>query len=256
MDYASLILLLLVVAYYIGAPTLVYVSQKIAANPVLQPLALSIFTPDVIQYFIQNRERLAAEGFTPLGEYRLSGADPDRMTALAPLVHPETGDRALIVVLLLRYKNDLWRPLLQYVEIEARFEDGSQVSVSNSAEPRWFRASRQQTVLRFEVAQDARALYRLHRRAVAQFAPPAPVVFWPLETETAAPLAREFRDEYERQRREKALYLDPERGIYRPTLRGAFLLTWRTLFPFRILCLLQERLRIASLRDRLTESVV
>ena len=249
MDYLLVLPLFLIVAYYIGAPVLLYVSLKISVHPTLQPAALSALPPELIHYFIENSQRLQAEGFQSLREYTLDGEEGDSKTTLATLAHAETGDRAVITALLLRFEED-WRPLMQYVEITARFEDGSRLVSTNRREPDWFPARGAKRVFRFAPAQDCRELYRLHRRAAALHAPESPPVSIPPEADSAVLLLQEFREDCESQRRAKTLFFDAARGVYRPTLRGAFRLTWRLLFPFRAALLLQDRARASALKTK------
>ena len=247
MDYLLVLPLFLMTAYFIGWPVLLYVSLKITANPTLQPARLSDFPPEIIHNFIEKTERLAADGFKSLHEYLLGSDDPDTQTALATLAHPETGDRITLIALLLRF-GDEWRALTQWMEITTRFEDGGRICSSNYLEPDWFTPPPNKRMCRFPTEQDPRQLVKLHRRAVACFAPDAPPAYIPLTADSADLLLKDFREDCENQIHAGILTLDSrDNGIYHPTLRGAFRLTWRLLFPFGAVRLLRDRARTAAL---------
>ena len=252
-DYLFVLPLFLMVAYYVGAPALLYVTLKITANPTLQSVPLSILPPEVIHYFIENSERLAVDGFEARGEYEMGSDDPDAQTILVALTHPATGDEAVITAVLLRFAEE-WRPLTQRVEITTRLEDGSRLCSTNQTEPNWFPAYSAKRMIHFAAAQDPRELYRLHRRAAAIYAPnaapPAPAP----PTDTAARLLQDFREDCEAQIHARMLFLDSAQGLYHPTLRGAFWLTWKLLFPFRAALLLQDRARASVLRAKMLNS--
>ena len=249
MDYLLVLPLFLMTAYYIGSPVLLYVSLKITAEPAFQPARLSDFPPEIIHHFIENTERLAADGFKSQREYLLGSDDPDTQIGMATLAHPETGDRITLIALLLRF-GDEWRALTQWLEITTRFEDGSRLCSSNRLEPDWFAAPPMRRVCRFPSEQDPRQLYKRHRRAVACFAPEAPIVYVALERDPADLLLTDFREDCEHQSAAGILTLDSRGGVYHPTLRGAFRLTWRLLLPFRAVRLLQDRARASALACR------
>ena len=250
MDYLLVLPLFLMVAYYIGAPILLYVSLKITANPTLQPAALNGLPPELLHYFIENSKRLTADGFESRGEYQLGSDDPNAQTILAALTHADTGDHAVIAAVILRFGEE-WRPLTQHTEITTRFADGSRLCVSNRLEPDWFPPPRVKRCFRFAAAQDPRELYRLHRRAVACFVPDALPAEAPPQFDCAALILQEFREDCEAQRQAKMLFLDSQQGFYHATLRGAFLLTWQLLFPFRAARILRDYARDSTVRAKL-----
>ncbi len=252
MDYLLVLPLFLMVAYYIGAPVLLYVSLKIPARPALKPAVLSDLPPELIHYFIENTQRLQADGYKSFEEYTLEGDDADSKTTLALFYQAETGDLAVITALLIRFEDE-WRPLMQHVEITAHFEDGSRLVSTNRLEPDWFPAAPQKRVFRMTFAQDPRELHQQHRRAVALNMPETPQTVYPPDENFAALLTRDFREDCEAQRRAKILFLDSGQSAYHPTLRGAFRLTWRLLFPFRAILLLQDRAQIAKTYHKLRE---
>ena len=247
MDYLLVLPLFLMVAYYIGGPVLLYVSLKITANPTFQSVKLTDFSSKELDNFFLVSRRLAADNFGTLDEYVLASDDPDTQTAIMIMAHPETGDRAIITALLIRF-NEEWRPLMQWVEFTTHFEDGARICSNNNPGPDWFAPPPEKRIYRFPSVTDARELYRRHRRAVLCHAPNSPLVYITLDAKSDEWLLRDFRAECEHQRHAGILALDTRnRGAYRLTLRGAFLLTWRLLIPFRNARLLQDRARAAAL---------
>jgi hypothetical protein len=78
--------------------------------------------------------------------------------------------------------------------------------------------------------EDARELYRAHTDVVAHLGPRSePIV--PLEGDPAAYQCAYTNRERARFKECGYFYLDPEADCYRPTWKGAVLLTWKLLWP-------------------------
>ena len=200
------------------------------------------------------RRRLAADGFQSRGEYQLDSGDPDTKTVLGRANTPGNRRPRRDCRRAAAFRGKLasadaahgnyhavrgWQP-----SIVVQQSNGNRTGFPAPRAKRELFASRR--------SQDPRELYRLHRRAVALHAPDAlPAGVTPPQFDCAALLLQEFREDCEAQRKSKMLFLDSQQGVYRATLRGAFLLTWRLLFPFRAALLFRDYARDSALRHKL-----
>lgn len=120
----------------------------------------------------------------------------------------------------------------RYVEISTEFSEGRELNTNNSAEPRVFDNTPKKMALSFPEIQDAAELCRVHRALCDRhFGRPGR---WERHDLRAGKLIEEsmVRD-LELYAAQGYFVHEPERGVYRPTWVGAFLMTWRMLPPLK-----------------------
>jgi hypothetical protein len=131
-----------------------------------------------------------------------------------------------------------------YVEFVSRFRDGTVVHTNNSPQPGVFGPRPTHTAGRFPAVKEADRLYRLHQALAERH--PSGLKVLRLDEEFAgearATVAASLVEEMEAQVKTGYLHLSPQERVYRPTCKGACLMTWKLLWPVKaIRRVLQER---------------
>jgi hypothetical protein len=188
------------------------------------------------------RAELRALGFADLGTWRHLGAN--RVTGrVALLEHPETFDVAKVLV--------IWSRGSESVSLmfQTRFADGTEAVTANNRVTAGFPRLPGITAAWLPEIRDPEELCEVHeqlRDAVARGQPRVGV---------GSDSAKFLRDG---SRRIHANWvatgyyrLDDDRGVYRPTWKGAVLITWRLLWPIKPLFRAWRRHKTTRLLHRL-----
>lgn len=220
---------LLVLPSYLFAPLQVWQSQRspVTRTRPLRPGEL----PDASQALVvASLNRVAALGFEAVGVHEANGG-------AAVVVHaarPETGDQFL----------DYLMPVARWQVFLTRFADGQEVVTANTPLPSVFTPPPGLHGCRLPAGTDEGTLLRVHRAHVARRMG-AGAVGVPVGDSTTFVEGVELRS-LDAQR-EFGLY-QREGDVYRPTLRGAFVHTWRLLPPLKTVA--------ASRNDRLMRELL
>jgi len=216
-------------APYVLGPVVVYRRQRQNARPSFVPFdAAQHQVPQALDVAMQqNVASLERAGFTTVADlFRM-----DRSTRMRViLLDTPAGDLGLVLGVL---------PILKpergvcAVELVARFEGDRSLSVQNTAIPGAFARVPGRDKERFRNVRDPARLYRIYqallsrRYGATRRAPPDhredPAGF------LAAAMARELRQQVDT----GYFWLDNTADAYRPTWKGAWLMCWKLLQPFR-----------------------
>jgi hypothetical protein len=212
----------LALAYIVG-PGLFYLAHK---RP-LEPRFVSIEEfPSLLTRDIGRRVRaLQVLGFREEARFWFPAHSSSAPAYFSLLTHGETGESALVVATIPRGSSI---PKAIYVELRARFEKG-EVRTSNAPEPGVW-TSPGSTTMWLPHARQIESVVTIHRHICSQVAPGERGRLHG-EEQPEAFLAREMMEENEALAREGLLCLDEQSGVWRPTWRGACLLTWKDLWP-------------------------
>jgi hypothetical protein len=227
-------------------PVLVYRNQRFPRRRSLLPCHPGALPEWSAEYLARAQAELAAAGF---GEGVCFVQPPERpgdTEAAGALFEPAGGgDLALAVVMRSTGPAAQRTTMLQF---RSEWSDGSETITANSASPSVFPRVPRVDGLAIPELERAAALYEAHRLRVAERAParprPASRGADPLGYETAA--NTRILDDVA-----GAGYFRLVGADYRPTLRGALLMTWRLLAPLKQLTRRESRRRAAPLVARL-----
>ena len=222
---------ILVGMFYLGVPLLVRFTQKNAAQPRFKVLSLGNCPRAVLTYLKDMSERLESAGFTLVGCMSMQQQTTGVTPYFALLIHRLAGDKAMACAIYTEAEGVMSLGT-RYVEFSTRYEDGRMIDTNNSAALDAFRAVPEKTVNKFPTVEDPLELYALHQEIMREFAPSARKVL-PDEGAELDYLANVLIEDYERQCRLGMLYLDPAAAAYRPTMKGALLMTWGLLPPMK-----------------------
>ena len=234
---------------YIGLPLLTLFSHKIQARPQFVPIDPSDVPPEVTRYFSTVVPELEKEGFHVSASLGMPNLMPNLRTFLVMLINRSAGDKALVTVI---YSTNPAAPsTTMYVEFSTRFDSGEMFDTLNVKTLGAFQYAPQETKTRLPSVQDPRLLYQIHRWVMSRKKPAGSKVTY-RENEAINYLTRAVIEECEGQVRFGRLKLQSEGAypsaplppvvpgnekfnsggaVYRPTVKGAFLMTWGLMWP-------------------------
>ena len=224
---------------YLFAPILIRFSQKMNAQPKFEPLDLSTLPPPAAQYVWACQQALEAEGFETVAHLAWANPAPNVFPFIALLMNRAAGTKAMVSAF---YVVSPEGPKLttKYVEFITRYQQGTVLQTSNNQPPGAFQHGPEQQTLRLPEVQNPHALYAVHCQRTARLAG-NPIEPLPLPgTEVSVQETRMIED-YEEQVKFGLLYLDQGAAVYRPTWKGAYLMTWSQLQPVKYFREARER---------------
>ncbi len=256
------IVIALVVAYHALPALAIYATQRfpedICVAP-FQPDAASL-PADVADYFANAEAALLRLGFERVGGIALPDPMPRVKAILVAYIHPTQRDAAMVSVIYgVATDRDVasfgrhgaeppnLKPLQhRYVEFVARYRDEvvRLVQTNNSDNTGSFPARPTDLTFRFPQVADVEHLYRLHQKLAAQHGPSSRKVvrlFDEFHGDLVRYVHAMFVETYRDQEQTGYVRYDVTRRHWRPTLRGAGLMTWCELPPWKQLRTLRVR---------------
>jgi hypothetical protein len=219
-------LILLVAFIYLGAPLIVFATQRQAANPQLTCYG-PVLDDSRFSYLPQTAQQIQQLGFELMGYFGLVGQTTNVNTFLAYLVHRRNGDAAIVAGVY--SKQGLH---VRLVEFATRFADQSSLTTGNSRIQGVYFRPPQKPVYHFPWIQDPARLYQLHQHLIMGNKPGLAKDFVVPGGETER-ICDGMRREMADQIAPGILRLDSSGQWYRPTLKGAYLMCWKMLPPFK-----------------------
>ncbi len=260
---------------YLAAPIGVRFSQRMTAHPKFEPMDWNRVPPEAQRYLAENGQALMALGFHPVAYLFGTGLTANVLPLLVISINRQTGDKAMTSVFYVG-NGGVMTLKVRLVEFTAWYADGSSLDTNNNSSLGSFASDSSHPVYRFPTVTDLPRLYALHQRlthiredTLRGDWPPAVTPSWfthrenvpgtmkvlPRPGEEVEDLVEVVIAGYERQRRAGRLYHDAAAGAYRPTLRGAYLMTWGLLWPVTTLRRAAKRRQAASLLHALDSRV-
>ena len=238
---AVLVLVLLTAGGYLLLPLLVKFSQSLRAGSAYEPLWREQLPPEVMAFMDRTVWEMQTVGFVPAVLVRETGAVPDVTMYLVLFTSPATQDRAAAAFSI--GSNELTTIRTPTVTFEAKFDNGFAVETGNFADAGVFPRDPSRNRMHIPKLKNVAVLYELHRRRRAKHGPRAArVVLPPPGRELDEQRAEEAADK-ERVCAAGYYWLDAAAGKYRPTWKGAYLMTWKLLFPIGWMRRRAKRLR-------------
>jgi hypothetical protein len=224
-------LLLIIPVVYLGAPLGIRFQQRLPAHPQLKALDFDTLRPHIAQFLATQTTALFDLGFDEPTLVKIPRAAPHVTAYLIMLVNRQAGDKAMVTVIV----GEPAPIQTLFVEFSTRFESGEIFNTLNSGEIPAFPPG--PTTVRTHVPNvtDPRQLYELHSYVMNKHGPAGKKLLY--EAGQALDyLAHDVLVEcYEKQVQRRWLYYDQAGDCYRPTLKGAYLMTWGLMQPFKAL---------------------
>ena len=242
---------------YLVAPVLIRFNQKLNASPQFQPVDLATLPPQAAQYLWACQQALESEGFETVGHLSWGNSAPNVFPFITLFMNRASNVKALVSAFYV-VSADGAKLKTSYVEFITRYQSsggqqGTVLQTSNNKPPGAFHYGPEQQTLRLPEIQNPHALYAIHCRRMALLAGNPVESLPPPGTEIAAQEQRMIED-FDSQVKHGRLYLDPAANAYRPTWKGAYLMTWSQLQPVKYFREAKERTKSRAMLKALEAS--
>ena len=215
-------------------PVLVRFAQKLRARPGFERVEPESgrIPSEVFPFFNATLRALAPEGFREAGYLRQTGFAPNVETWLLMLENRPAREAALALVGISTLPSQRGVKTRQ-VDFSSSWEGERSVTVSNGAYLSLFPPTPGVLVQHFPGLDDPRRLLEAHRALVARHAPAGLARRYPPPGEFESYLLQAMQRELARQVPTGYLWLDDAGEFYRPTWKGALLMTWKLAWPVK-----------------------
>lgn len=233
---AVVVLVVLVLLPYVLGPFMVRKTLRQSAKPKVKVLPADEDLPKkAAAFFAKVTKALQPLGFEPVQKLSLPEQTPNVQAIV--LMFANRKDKVAAIASAVYVKNEDDAKLkTAYVEFSTRFKDGSALLTNNTKELGAFAPRPDVSISRLPSVKEPDRLYRLHQSLEKQEQNGSPKVLR-LDTEfkgnAAAYLARSIVEELEAQIDTGYLYQTEDEEAFLPTWKGAFLMTWSQLPPFK-----------------------
>jgi hypothetical protein len=232
LDLRLAIPLLLLAPYWLG-PVAVRLLSRYARTAPLAPFRPGVdVVPEPARIYLASAENtLRALGFAPLGYWHQAGFAPNVTAWLVVLDNPTAGAAAMATAIQSTGAPGAGR-LITFAEFWTAFDAERSLTTNNSPQPSAFDPVPGRPLERFPSLWDLGRLYRAHDALVRRQGTPRPGS--PLEGRPPPEVVQESTTrQMDAQVDAGFLFLDGD--AYRPTWKGAALMSWRLLWPAKSL---------------------
>jgi len=224
------VFLVILLAPYIFGPLIVKLTQKSPAKPPIEVMDPDApIPPDVEKYFAATGNSLASAGFGLVGRMMVTDLAPGLTSFLSVMENKSVQDLALATVVL---GKDMQTPKVAYIEFSNSFTDGTVVNTNNSSQSSAFARLAHKKVLQVPEELSPLALYHIHTAMLEKFGRGKAKRSEDLR-DLAAFLRGSVLKEFSGQFRSGYYYVSADRQWYKPTWKGACLMTWKLCWPMK-----------------------
>lgn len=231
----------LLAVLYLFAPLVIKQSQYLREQADYQVIDREHMPADVRAFFDQTLLELEAIGYRRAVVARDVGAVPGGEQYVGLAYHPLTSDTATIAFTIAGSAGAQVRQ--RTVIFDTVFEDSSRIETGNFADAGVFPPNPASTKLHIPRLHDVVLLNEVHTRRRERYQPTGTRPLLPPPGRELEALLEEDQQEKERVVAKGYYYLDEAAGRYRPTLKGAYLMTWKLTFPVGVLRRLAKTVR-------------
>jgi len=219
-----------VAIYFLGTPLLVLIGQKMSASPDCDELKMHSLDPVLAQFLMEKTNALYELGFDEPTLIHLPAPMQGMKAYLVMLVNRPAGDKVMVTALV---GEATIRIQMCYVEYSTRYADGHCVDTLNGSELSAFQQGPQNIRTQVPSVTDVGELYRLHQFQMKASGITAKKVLY--EPGQAVAYLKEYalKKSYDEQVAKGWLSYDAAGDCYRPTVKGAYLMTWGQLQPMK-----------------------
>ena len=253
--------LLLVPAFYLLVPWLIYCTQRMNGYPEIVPVDMSKPLPKKVTKYLRETSRdLTNLGYESQPCVALPNPMPNVVAIIQLWIHPQRQDAALVNMIFGVSDQPNTGLNTFYTEFLTRFDD-EQVTViqtNNTTQLNAFPDLPNELSFRFPMVRDITQLDRIHQKLVQQHGPQARrlISLYDLyEGDLTKYIRGILVDSYRKQEGTGYLQYDENHGQWRPTVWGAMLMTWGQLWPMTTLQHRRIRQRAEQLLVELGETI-
>ena len=252
-DYIGWVLAAVAI-YYLGLPLLIYFQQRLEAHPQFTKLDFHQLSPATAEFLLERTKALLDVGFDEPTVVRMPNPLPNLTTNLIMLVNRATGDKAMVTSIFAEPAAAALKTL--YVEFSTRFASGDVFNTLNSSELNAFPPSPNTVRTQAPRVTDTQQLFRLHQFVMNKYGAGGGKIVYDPEQSLDYLANTVLIESYEKQVKRGWLYYDDGADVYRPTILGAYLMTWGLLQPFKTVRKMLVRLRERRLLAEFEQATV
>jgi hypothetical protein len=215
---------------YLVSPLVIRAMLKFNARPTLQGIPVEAMPPEVYVHFGETAPGLSACGFRLITYLCIPNQMPGATAFVALWDNASRGHIAMAAVL---YASNAQTTSVRcHTEFMTKLLGGLEILTSNTKNVGVFKRYPQKDVLSVRGEMDLTVLYNIHLVRDAKLANPREPRYLPAEGEEIQSLQEGMQYDMQRQA-ELGYFYDAGDGFYRPTLIGAFAMTWKELPPMK-----------------------
>ncbi len=235
---------------YVGGPFLIYLIHRQSADPQVVRLDATqreLLPGAIREYFQCVEEELRGRGFEPVDDVAVPSQIRSVAANLRLFVHQANQDVGGCTAIYSKV-GDTWSERLRYVFFSTYFQSGNSYGTLNSTVAGCFPKRPHHHTVKFRKVKGAAELYALHQQVIADERSKKVV---PLLDQFAGDAAAYLRwtmlAEMQDAANSGCLQLSEKAGKYRPTVVGAITMTWKLLWPWKMLLVWAENKRAAQI---------
>lgn len=240
------IVLLMCLAPYWAIPLVIYGTQSFSSDPTFDEFDPETTPPpkSVRKFFRQVQPQLEALGFELIHHVSISDAVPNVVMMLQLYRSQLEDDLAMSVCAFGMADGQAGRAVNlqeQYVEFSSELRDGTEINTNNTQQEPPFAKVPVKVNYLFMGMEDLDLLYTIHKTAIQMHGGKRKPIPHDIVEEVRQGMINEFEQQIE------TGYLREGVGVFRPTVKGACMMTWKQLWPIKHI----RRARRRSQNERL-----
>ncbi len=217
----------LFVQYFIG-PIAIYFTHYQLANPQFIPIEIEDARRQLPASYYEHIDTLQALGFSPVAHLYSKGQVNSTTLFLTLFMNSTQGDAAMVTQIECQIGTSP-RTSVHYTEFYTEFADGCELNTNNSHLPSAYSPILGKEIYRMRKVKDPQTLYRIHRYLLGEKTRAISIL--PPVGEVVTELCRSMQIDLNKQVEAGYFYLDMVSQKYRPTWKGAILITWKLVWP-------------------------
>lgn len=219
-----------IVVLALVAPLIIRFTVKQKAQPVFSPVdPMADTVPSAVRnFFRESQNSFESIGFTHLGYYALLGQTTNVNVVLSVWKNEEqeTAASQIIAICSIKGKQSITS---QYTEFVSYFKNNGGLGTSNTSVLGSFKPHPLRRIFSFPQIKEIAHLFRVHKALVKRYSFPCYSPFASIDP--AILMSTDLITSLNEQEELGYMYLDGSGEHYRPTLPGAYIMTWKALWP-------------------------
>ena len=240
----------LVVLFYLGFPLVLKNMMSLNLDAPAEDIDSTELPDHIADYFERVGRSLESVGFFDIGTFRLDGMIPNIYTSFRLMAHGEHHTLAM-VTWIQTFVNSEPQPDQTYLEFATELTDGRNLNTNDGKDLPSADQSPEKVLYVFPGIDDPALMWAIHRGMVDEESGGKPTRPFPMDLPPAELFRQEFRKELEEKVRRGYWAQGEHEGLYRPTSKGAYLMAWAELPPFKPWRMRRALRQASALRKRL-----
>ena len=220
--------------YFLATPCVIKLTMRLRRNFSLDEIDPDRNPPpsEVEIFFDRTGKQLEPSGFHLIHQFLIPDLIANGILVFAIFENRERGDAAIAVVGFVFQDSSQKKVNLQqrYIQISTDFADGTEIVTNNNRQESPLQPMAHRRLIQIQKADDAGLLHMAHEQFVERFGKP-PKAPLPEPDQWAEEIRRGLTLELTEQLDTGYLKMDASQEFFVPTWKGAYLMTWKLLWP-------------------------